>query len=227
MTKQQNRRIRSFVHRPGRITSAQQRALEQYSQRYAYRMDNFDWGCAFPNEGARFVEIGFGMGETLLSLAESQPDACFLGIDVYTPGIGRLFHQLAEREIDNVRVIAADAVEVFERVIPANSLNGVFVFFPDPWPKKRHHKRRLIQLPFAQTLSRSLRRDGFLQLATDSESYAHHMLDVLSQVPTLVNRAPNHTGFVDRPDIRPVTKFERRGRGLGHDVFDLSFTKVS
>ena len=164
------------------------------------------------------------MGETLLHLATCRPEANYLGVDVYKPGIGRLFHQLAAHKVDNVRVIAADAVEVFERVVPTHSLAGIFIFFPDPWPKKRHHKRRLIQPAFAEVLSQSLQPSGILHLATDCESYADHMLDVLSQVPALANQSET-AAFVERPDTRPITKFERRGRGLGHDVFDLMFTK--
>ncbi len=168
------------------------------------------------------LEIGFGMGHTTAQIAAARPAIDFLGIEVYTPGVGSLLKTLAQQDLSNVRVIQRDAVEVLERIAPA-SLAGVHIYFPDPWPKARHHKRRLIQPPFVSQLITRLQPGGYLHCATDWQPYADQMLEVLSAQPELINTA---AGFAPRPDWRPLTKFEHRGLKLGHGVWDLIFERA-
>lgn len=219
-TPPRQRTIRSFVRREGRMTRAQEQALSRLWPRYGLEATSLlDLDACFGRNAPRTLEIGFGNGDALACLAERDPDMDFLGIEVHRPGVGHLLLELEHRELDNVRVICADAVEVLAHCLPESSLNRVLVFFPDPWPKKRHHKRRIVQPAFVDLLARTLRRDGRLHLATDWEDYARHMHDVM--VGTVKFRSC--TGPC--PD-RPKTKFERRGRRLGHSVWDLFFERV-
>jgi len=220
------RTIRSFVTRSGRITSAQERALENLWPKYGVELGAapIDLEALFGRAARRIVEIGFGNGENLLALAAAHPADDFLGIEVHRPGVGRLLLQLEARGLTNVRVICHDAVEVLERHLDGQCLDEILILFPDPWPKKRHHKRRLIQPPFVWLLAHRLKRGGSLRLATDWEPYATDMLAVLSGEPRLRNAAPDGE-FVPRPDERSPTRFERRGERLGHRVWDMEFRR--
>jgi tRNA (guanine-N7-)-methyltransferase len=221
------RAIRSFVTRSGRITAAQERALQELWPRYGLELSAapLDLDGCFGHRGRRVAEIGFGNGDNLLALAASRPGEDFLGIEVHRPGVGRLLLQLEERALGNVRVICRDAVEVLERYLGGPSLDEILILFPDPWPKKRHHKRRLIQPSFAALLVERLKDGGALRLATDWEPYAVEILATLSAEPRLRNVSPDG-GFVTRPAERSPTRFERRGERLGHQVWDLEFRRV-
>ena len=218
------RSIRSFVMRAGRTTEGQARALAELGPRFVlpYREALLDAAQAFGREAPVVLEIGFGMGDATAKIAEALPDTDFIGCEVHEPGVGALLKQIGERGLTNLRLIQYDAVEVMAHMIAPASLSGVHIFFPDPWHKKRHHKRRLIQAPFvAQVVSR-LAPGGYLHCATDWEPYAHQMLDVLGAAPELENTAD---GYAVRPAYRPLTKFENRGLRLGHGVWDLVFRK--
>lgn len=180
---------------------------------------------AFKNPGKLVVEIGFGMGKSLIEMAKNNPDTNYIGIEVHPPGIGSFIADADEAKLTNVRIASFDAVQALNSCIAPNSLDGIQVFFPDPWPKARHHKRRIIQTDFVQTLARALKPGGYLHLATDWEDYAHHMLDVLKQEPMLENQSSSDD-FVPKPAARPETKFEARGIRLGHGVWDLMFKRV-
>ncbi len=224
---EQRRRIRSFVIRPGRMTDGQRRALEQGMPRFGLDLAGgvLDAQAAFGRPGPLVMEIGFGMGQSLVQMAAARPDTNFIGIEVHRPGVGRLLHSMAEQGVDNIRVYCEDAVEVLEQCIPDAGLDGVQIFFPDPWHKKRHHKRRLIQPAFVKLLCRKLAPGAVLHLATDWENYAEHMMEVLSEEPRLENTAgPGQ--FSPRPEYRPLTKFEQRGQRLGHGVWDLLFRRA-
>ncbi len=218
-------RIRSYVLRAGRVGSGQARALAELGPRclLPYRPQTLDLDAAFGRRAPRVLEIGFGMGEGLAAVAAAHPHIDYLGVEVHTPGVGALLKQIGERGLANVRVIRHDAVEVLEHMLAPASLAGVQVFFPDPWHKKRHHKRRLVQPPLVALLASRLAPGGTLHLATDWQDYAAQMLAVLSAEPALENSAD---GFVPRPDTRPLTKFEQRGLRLGHGVYDLLFRRV-
>ena len=221
------RPIRSYVLRTGRMTPAQQQAFQDNWHRWGldYSEHLLDIDAAFGRGGPRVLEIGFGMGQSLVAMAAAAPDSNFIGIEVHRPGVGKLLHSMAEQGVDNIRVYCHDAVEVLEHCIPADSLDTVQIFFPDPWHKKRHHKRRLIQPPFVDLLVGKLKRGAILHLATDWENYAEQMMEVLSTTEGLVNtRAPGQ--FAPRPNHRPLTKFENRGKRLGHGVWDLIFRKT-
>ncbi|MGH8318559.1 MAG: tRNA (guanosine(46)-N7)-methyltransferase TrmB [Steroidobacteraceae bacterium] len=221
------RAIRSFVTRSGRITPAQERALEALWPKYGIELGGatLDLATLFGRDALRVAEIGFGNGEHLLALAGSRPADDFLGIEVHRPGVGRLLLQLEERALANVRVICRDAVEVLERHLDGQCLDEIVILFPDPWPKKRHHKRRLIQRPFVALLADRLKGGGALHLATDWQPYAAEMLAVLSEEPRLRNVAEDG-GFIQRPAERSPTRFERRGERLGHQVWDLEFRRT-
>ena len=221
------RTIRSFVTRGGRITAAQERALEALWPRYGVECAAapLDPRSLFGRTAPFIVEIGFGNGDNLLALAAANPASDFLGIEVHRPGVGRLLLGLEERGLANVRVVCRDAVEVFERYIAPRSVAEILILFPDPWPKKRHHKRRLIQGPFVALLVRSLASGGVLRLATDWEPYAAQMLETLGATAELENLAPAGA-FAPRPAERAPTRFERRGERLGHEVWDLAFRRV-
>lgn len=228
MSNGEHRRIRSFVMRPGRMTAAQRQALQEGLPRYGLKREDgrLDAQAAFGRAGPLVLEIGFGMGQSLLAMAAENPSVNYLGVEVHRPGVGKLLHGVAEQGLDNVRVYCDDAVLVLEECIADASLDGVQVFFPDPWHKKRHHKRRLIQPAFVRLLCRKLKPGAFLHLATDWENYAEHMMEVLSAEPALVNRSGQGM-FSTRPATRPLTKFEQRGQRLGHGVWDLLFERRS
>ena len=224
-TEVSHRPVRSFVRRSARMTPAQRAAIE--SRWSTFGLDNaglLDLDTVFGRRAPRVLEIGFGNGETLVSLAESHPDRDYLGIDVYEPGIGRLLAAIAEKSLSNVRLLRVDAVDVLRMSLPAASLAEVLLLFPDPWPKKRHHKRRLVQADFVRQVATSLAPGGVFHLATDWQNYAEHMLAVLEAEGAFVNLAGQGNFCAARGD-RPVTKFERRGQRLGHGVWDLRFER--
>ena len=217
--------IRSYVVRAGRMGPGQQRALAELGPRYVlpYTGTLADWDACFGRAAPRVVEIGFGMGDATAAIAAGLPDTDFIGIEVHPPGVGALLRQVGERGLANVRIVMHDAVEVLEHMVAPASLAGVHVFFPDPWHKKRHHKRRLIQPPFVRLLASRLAPGGRLHCATDWQPYAEQMLEVLGAEPALRNTAD---GYAERPAYRPLTKFENRGLKLGHGVWDLVFVKA-
>lgn len=221
-----HRPIRSFVLRQGRVSNAQARYLEEGAPRWgiSYAKAVLDLDQAFGRRAPRILEIGCGMGETTVAIAAAHPENDYLGIEVHTPGVGNLYKEIALRELTNVRVVQHDAVEVVGDMLAEASLAGIHVYFPDPWPKKRHHKRRLLQPPFVALLATRLAPGGYFHCATDWEEYALQMLEVLGAEPLLENTA---AGFAPRPDYRPLTKFEQRGRRLGHGVWDVIFKRRS
>ena len=218
------RPIRSFVLRQGRISDAQRRAHEQGMPRWGipYRPAPLDLDAAFGRHAPRILEIGCGMGETTAKIAAQHPQNDYLGIEVHTPGVGSLLKEISTRELSNLRVIQHDAVEVLRDMIAPEALSGIHIFFPDPWPKKRQQKRRLIQPEFVALLATRLAPRGYLHCATDWEDYAQQMLAVLSAEPALSNLARD---FIPRPTYRPQTRFESRGLKLGHGVRDLLFLR--
>lgn len=219
------RAIRSFVLREGRLTPGQQRALDELYPRYGLELEGkpLDFAALFGRAVPVVLEIGFGNGESLAAMAQAHPERGYLGIEVHRPGVGHLLMQIEREGIENLRVANADAQEAL-KLIPEGSLYGVQLFFPDPWPKKRHHKRRLVQPEWAATMRDKLQPGGFLHLATDWENYAEHMMEVLSATPGLRNSAgPDQ--FAPRPVDRPETKFEQRGKRKGHGVWDLIFLR--
>ena len=204
---------------------AQQRALDEHFSRFgvAYKNAPLDLDACFGRKAPRILEIGFGMGETTATIAQAHPDNDYLGIEVHTPGVGSLMKRIAEAGLTNIRVIQHDAVEVLEHMLAPASLDGVHLFFPDPWPKKRHHKRRLVQPPLMALVASRLKTGGYFHAATDWENYAEQMLAVLSAEPSLKNTAAD---YAPRPESRPQTKFEARGLRLGHRVWDLVFKRA-
>jgi tRNA (guanine-N7-)-methyltransferase len=221
------RAIRSFVLRAGRMGTGQQRALEELSPRYVlpYTGATLDLAHAFGRAADTVLEIGFGMGAATAEIAAAQPAVNFLGIEVHTPGVGALLKQIADRGLENLRIVQHDAVEVLDHMVAPGSLAGVHVFFPDPWHKKKHNKRRLIQPDFVARLVTRLRPGGYLHCATDWQPYAEQMLEVMGAEPQLRNSVDAAVGYAPRPDHRPLTKFEARGLRLGHGVWDLVFTR--
>ncbi len=221
------RPIRSFVRREGRMTAAQRRALQELWPRFGLDSGGvpLDLAACFGHVAPVILEIGFGNGESLLAMAAAQPQTNFIGVEVHRPGVGQLLMLLAERGIGNVRLVCDDAKEFLARQVPDASLHGLQLFFPDPWPKARHHKRRLVQPDFVQLVRRKLRVGGRLHMATDWQHYAEHMLAVMTQAPGYRNEA-GAGQYAARPGHRPLTKFERRGQRLGHGVWDLVFSRV-
>jgi tRNA (guanine-N7-)-methyltransferase len=217
-------RIRSFVTRAGRLSDAQAKAIETLGPQFMipYKKENLDIVAAFGREAPTVFEIGFGMGETSAKISALMPEKNFIGVEVHTPGVGSLLKLVGVAGLSNQRVIQHDAYEVLVNMIAPESLHGVHVFFPDPWHKARHNKRRLIQSPLVALLSSRLKKGGYIHCATDWEDYAVQMLEVLGAEPTLKNTAD---AYAPRPDYRPVTKFENRGLKLGHGVWDLVFEK--
>lgn len=217
--------VRSYVLRAGRITRAQKRALEELLPRWGipYSPECLDLEVVFERQARRVMEIGFGNGDTLVELAAASPDADFLGVEVHPPGIGRCLLAIESRGLTNLRLVAHDAVEVLENQLLPASIDEVLLYFPDPWPKKRHHKRRIVQAAFASLVANRLRQGGRFKLATDWAPYAEWMLEVLNAAPEFANAAPGN-GCIERPD-RGATRFEDRGRLLGHRVFDLEFIR--
>lgn len=204
--------------------SGQEKALAELGPRFILPWQNqpLDLDTAFGRAAPRIVEIGFGMGQATAEIAANHPETDFLGIEVHTPGVGALLKAIGERNLSNLRILQHDAVEVLRDGMAPNSLAGIHIYFPDPWHKKRHHKRRLIQPEFVRLLAERLQPGGYLHLATDWENYAEQMLAVLSAEPLLQNSA---TDYAPRPTFRPLTKFEARGLRLGHGVWDLLLTK--
>ena len=218
------RGIRSFVLRAGRMGSGQVKAMETLGPLYVlpYKAELLDFDRAFDRHAPTVLEIGFGMGDATAQIAAARPQDDFIAIEVHTPGVGALLQRIDERGLTNLRLLQHDAVEVLRDMIAPNSLAGIHVYFPDPWHKKKHNKRRLIQAPFVHDLASRLAPGGYLHCATDWQPYAEQMLEVLGAEPTLSNSAD---GYAPRPDWRPLTKFENRGLKLGHGVWDLVFTK--
>jgi tRNA (guanine-N7-)-methyltransferase len=218
------RPIRSYVLRQGRVTAAQQRAYDELLPRFAipFQLAPLDLDRAFGRAAPKVLEIGFGMGETTAAIAAAHPETDYLGIEVHTPGVGSLLKRIGELALANVRIVQHDAVEVLSHMIAPSVLDGCHIFFPDPWPKKRHHKRRLVQPAFVALLASRLKAGGYVHCATDWEEYAAQMLEVLSAEPQLGNTV---AGYAPRPDYRPLTKFEERGLNLGHGVWDLVFRR--
>jgi tRNA (guanine-N7-)-methyltransferase len=216
--------IRSYVLRAGRMGSGQTRALQDLGPRFVlpFAAAPLDFTALFGRAAPVVLEIGFGMGDATAAIARRLPGTDFLGVEVHPPGVGALLRQIGEHGLTNLRIVQHDAVEVLAAMVPPASLAGIHIFFPDPWHKKRHHKRRLIQPGFVAALCQHLAPGGSLHCATDWEPYAQQMLEVLTAEPLLANTA---TGYAPRPDLRPLTKFEARGRSLGHGVWDLIFTR--
>ena len=217
--------IRSYVLRQGRFSRGQQRAYAQLLPKYGvpHGQEPLNFREIFGRDAPVIAEIGFGMGETTARIAAENPGSDYLAIEVHAPGVGSLLRQIEAGAIPNVRIVQHDAVEVLRDMVPGASLAAIHVFFPDPWPKKRHHKRRLLQADFVALAASRLAPAGLLHVATDWQEYAEHVLAVLSASPALRNTA---AGFAPRPPWRPQTKFERRGRRLGHGVWDLLFTRA-
>jgi tRNA (guanine-N7-)-methyltransferase len=219
------RPIRSFVLRQGRLSGAQARAHEQLLPRFgiAFAPRPLNLDEAFGRRAPKILEIGFGMGETTARIAAAHPENDYLGVEVHTPGVGALLKLIEAQGLANLRIVQHDAVEVLREMIAPAALDGAHVFFPDPWPKKRHHKRRLVQPEFVRLLASRLKPGAYVHLATDWQDYAEQMLAVLAAEPGLENASPG--GYAERPAYRPRTKFEARGVRLGHGVWDLVFRK--
>jgi len=220
----QHRPIKSFVTRPGRMGTGQIKALAELGPKFVlpYKVERLDTAATFGRSAPLVLEIGFGMGAATADIAQTLPDHDFIGCEVHEPGVGALLKLIGERDIGNIRIVQHDAVEVLRDMIGEAALDGVHIFFPDPWHKKRHNKRRLIQAPFVANLVKHIKPGGYLHCATDWQPYAEQMLEVLSAEPALANTAQ---GYADKPAYRPLTKFENRGIKLGHGVWDLVFRK--
>jgi tRNA (guanine-N7-)-methyltransferase len=222
-----NKPIRSYVVRAGRMTNSQRSAFGPRWERYGLKLADgqIDLEKLFQRTGKKVLEIGFGMGDSLLQMAMQQPDIDFVGIEVHPPGVGSLVNAAAEADIDNLRLYLADANDVINECLAPNSLDRVQLYFPDPWHKKKHHKRRIVQPQFLQLIRAKLKPAGVLHIATDWQPYAEHILDLIDQAPGFNNSAG--TGhFIPRPEYRPLTKFEKRGQGLGHGVWDVMAEKT-
>lgn len=222
------RKIRSFVLREGRLTKGQQHALDTYWADYglAYQPQVLALDDVFGRSSEKVLEIGFGMGKSLVQMAKAAPEKDFIGIEVHRPGVGACLSEAVAEQVKNLKVFEHDAVEVLEHTIADNSLDTVQLFFPDPWHKKRHHKRRIVQSEFVQLLRKKLKPNGVFHMATDWQNYAEHMLEVMQAAEGFSNLANDNT-YVERPEHRPLTKFEQRGQRLGHGVWDLMFKKES
>ncbi|RMH47101.1 MAG: tRNA (guanosine(46)-N7)-methyltransferase TrmB [Gammaproteobacteria bacterium] len=222
----QKRTIRSFVLRQGRLTKAQQRALDTLFPKYGLKVTQqlIDWSRVFGREAPLILEIGFGMGQSLVEQAKATPEVNFIGVEVHRPGIGSTLAAIDKLQLNNLRVVEGDALEVLKFMIPEHSLTRVQLFFPDPWPKKRHHKRRIVNAAFADLVASRLKPNGHLHMATDWTPYAEHMLEVMEAHPDYENIA-GPGNYTPRPDYRPLTKFEQRGERLGHQVHDLIYCR--
>ena len=220
-------RIKSFVLRQGRLSTAQQKAIDNNWPKFGLEVQDqlLDFEALFGRDAPTIIEIGFGMGKSLAEMAEANPQQNYIGIEVHRPGVGALLKLVEEKGLTNVRVYNHDAIEVLEKCIPEDSLSGVYLFFPDPWHKKRHHKRRIVQPEFAAKIAKHLKPGGQFHMATDWENYAEHMMEVMSAAPNYRNISGENE-YTPRPDYRPLTKFEARGHRLGHGVWDLIFEKV-
>ncbi|QEI14317.1 tRNA (guanosine(46)-N7)-methyltransferase TrmB [Cellvibrio japonicus] len=220
--------IRSFVIRAGRITEGQKKAFDECWPRIGLSLfaGAINPSLVFSREAPLVLEIGFGMGDSLLAMARNESDKNFIGIEVHPPGVGRLMNLAIQAELSNLRVYMADAMDVLEDCIPNESIDRLQLYFPDPWHKKKHHKRRILQAEFVQKLRPKLKTGGIFHMATDWQPYAEHMLDVMDSAPGFRNTQQT-SGYAPRPDYRPVTKFEKRGERLGHGVWDLLFQKIN
>ncbi|MCU7959388.1 MAG: tRNA (guanosine(46)-N7)-methyltransferase TrmB [gamma proteobacterium symbiont of Bathyaustriella thionipta] len=221
----QKRTIRSFVRRDGRLTGGQRQALQNYWPHFGIDGGQpavLDFTRVFANEHPVYLEIGFGNGDYLLHCARSRPQHNFVGIEVYASGVGQVLQAAAEQQLSNLRVLRHDAIEVLRQQIALNSLAGIYLLFPDPWPKKRHHKRRIVQDSFVQLVRARLQAGGFLHMATDWQPYAEHMLQVMQGHADFCQQ-PGEGPFSVRPDDRPLTRFEKRGQKRGHLIYDLHF----
>ena len=224
-TKLKNRPIRSFVLRQGRVSPGQQRAVNTLLPRFGipYVVQPLDLDQAFGRSAPKILEIGFGMGDSTAVIAQVHPENDYLALEVHTPGVGNLLKLIDSQRISNIRIMQHDAVEVLRDMIGDATLDGVHIFFPDPWHKARHNKRRLIQSPFITKLVQKLKHGGYIHVATDWQDYAEQVLAVLSAEPSLANTAAD---YAPRPEYRPLTKFEQRGIRLGHGVWDLVFQRA-
>lgn len=218
--------VKSFVLRQGKITPGQQNALCKLAHKYMidYQETPLDLAATFSRDNPKIIEIGFGMGHATLQIAKNSPDNDYLGLEVHSPGVGSLLMFAETHSLTNLRIIKHDAVQVLKHMLADNTIHGFHIYFPDPWPKKRHYKRRLIQTEFISLLSSKLKPGGYIHLATDWEDYAIWMLNILNNNSNLVNTSATNN-FIPRPDYRPLTKFEQRGLNLGHKVYDILFTK--
>lgn len=225
---QPQHRLRSFVRRQGRMTEGQNRAMETLWQDYGLELQQgpLDFAELFGNDGNVVLEIGFGDGVSLLQMAQAAPEKNFIGVEVHRPGVGKLINDAHHAGVSNIKVFCDDAIDVLQKCVQDNSLDGVQLFFPDPWHKKRHNKRRIVQPEFAQQIRAKLKIGGYFHMATDWEPYSEHMLEVMSVAEGYRNQAESNQ-FSPKPDYRPITKFERRGERLGHGVWDLVFVKTS
>ncbi len=219
--------MRSFVLRGGRLTEGQKRALDEFWPRFGIEEGEslLDFKTLFGHDAPVIMEIGFGNGDATWQMAQAHPEENYLGVEVHQPGVGRLLLKMKQHGITNIRIARVDAVEFLRERIPEDSLAGVRIYFPDPWPKKRHHKRRLIQSSFIELLASRMCPGALLHLATDWEPYAEHMLEVLRSSDGFINLSPSGD-CCDQPEWRPETKYERRGEGLGHQVKDLLFKRI-
>ena len=222
------RQIKTYVLRAGRMGSGQMRAFEQFGPKFMtpYSPRRLDVQSAFGRPAPLILEIGFGMGDATAKIAQARPGDNFLCCEVHEPGVGALLKRCGEESIANIRIVQHDAIEVMDHMLGTDSLDGVHIFFPDPWHKSRHHKRRLIQSPFVHRLAQHIKPGGYLHLATDWQPYSEQMMGVLRAEPLLVNTSEAADGFATKPDYRPLTKFENRGLKLGHGVWDLVFRRV-
>jgi len=222
------RGVRSFVLRQGRMTEGQKKAYDRLWPKYGLSREDgmIDPRQVFGRDNMLNLEIGFGMGKSLADMAEAAPEQDFIGVEVHLPGVGALLKEVEDRGLENVRIYSIDANDVIDLCLPEACLDRVMVFFPDPWPKKKHHKRRLVQPEFVQRIRHKLRVGGILHLATDWENYAEHMLEVMAEAEGFAN-TQEPGGYSPRPDDRPITKFEKRGEKLGHGVWDLLFYRTN
>ena len=221
------RTVRSFVRRQGRLTLGQQRALDNLWPLYGieYQEQLLDLNNLFGRDADTILEIGFGNGDSLFQMAEKNPQNNYIGIEVHRPGIGHLLQLIEQSSVKNIRIVCHDAVDVLKQQIPEHSLTRLQLFFPDPWHKKKHHKRRIVQHDFVNLVAQKLKHGGVFHLATDWEDYAKHMLQVLNTSNVFNNLSPQND-YVERPEERPITKFEQRGHRLGHSVWDLLFKRA-
>ena len=222
------RKVRSFVLRTGRLSEFQRQTMNDNWAAYGleHQTEPFDFPTIYGNTNPIILEIGFGMGKSLVEMALQNPDKNYLGIEVHTPGVGACLAYAVEKHVKNLRIICHDATEILRDSIADNSLGGLQLFFPDPWHKAKHHKRRIVQPHFVETIYQKLQPNGFIHFATDWQNYAEQMLDVLKSAVGLRNVSPTND-YILRPDFRPLTKFEQRGHKLGHGVWDLYFIKTT
>ncbi len=223
MSENIQRKIRSFVMRTSKMTAGQKRAIEEILPQFELdEKQKFDVNKAFGNDNPVCLDIGFGNGESLIHIAQMQPDINFVGMEVHTPGVGHLLLQIEKHDIKNIRIYQSDGTEVLKDCFDKDSIDAMHIYFPDPWHKKRHHKRRLIQDAFLEMVIPKLKNQARMHIATDWQQYAEHIQEVFSRFPQFKNIEANN-GFTARPEWRPITKFERRGINLGHDSYDLVF----